>query len=237
MQDIKQHKSHTNLDDDDNDDTIDTPCLTVQNLDKAFNNGSDEIPSPQDPPETDISLLEFKSSPPHPLQLKPWYPSDQTLVNPQLPLRKNNRSPMADPSEEPQKVGRAPLVPQNPSQCNKTTDRAIGVVTAGIKETHGPKNIMTDPSTPQPKASNQADLGQQPLLTHMTMFATDLESLVVDTKPALLGNQGFHNSSPTAASPFKIDWGVSQNSTTEWMESIYLDREILIEKDNNKEST
>ena len=64
MQDIKQHKSHTNLDDDDNDDTIDTPCLTVQNLDKAFNNGSDEIPSPQDPPETDISLLEFKSSPP-----------------------------------------------------------------------------------------------------------------------------------------------------------------------------
>ena len=66
VQDIKQHKPQIDLDDDENDETIDTPCLAVRNLDQGFNNGSDEMPSPQDPPRTDILLLEFKlSSPTH----------------------------------------------------------------------------------------------------------------------------------------------------------------------------
>ena len=68
VQDIKQHKPQIDLDDDENDETIDTPCLAVRNLDQGFNNGSDEMPSPQDPHGTDILLLELKSSPPTPTQ-------------------------------------------------------------------------------------------------------------------------------------------------------------------------
>ena len=114
---------------------------------------------------------------------------------------------MADPSDESQKAGCTPLLlPQSPSQCN-IIDRAIVVYTASTKETHGLKNITTNPSTPQPKAVDQADLDQQPLLTLGTMLVTYMESLIVDTEPVSLGNQGPPNSSSTLTSPFKIDRG------------------------------
>ena len=81
---------------------IDTPCLAVRNLDQAFNNSSDGIPPSQDPPGTDISLLDFKSSSPPPTPAR-------TSISFQSNLRESTVT-----SEKNKQWHRYPSVPYNP---------------------------------------------------------------------------------------------------------------------------